>query len=59
MSTKGLIKHLSRRNKKFNYSGNHESIATAEILAEMYPNTKNIHGYSIVKGDWVFLVAWC
>ncbi len=29
--------------------GNHESIATVDFLAEMYPNTKNIHGYSFVK----------
>ena len=25
--------------------GNHETIATANFLAELYPNTKNIHGY--------------
>jgi uncharacterized protein len=31
--------------------GNHESIATADFLAEMYPNTKNIHGYSFIKND--------
>jgi hypothetical protein len=31
--------------------GNHESNATINFLAEMYPNTKNIHGYSIKKGD--------
>lgn len=31
--------------------GNHESIATVDFLAEMYPNTKNIHGYSFIKGD--------
>jgi hypothetical protein len=31
--------------------GNHESIATINFLAEMYPNTKNIHGYAIQKGD--------
>lgn len=31
--------------------GNHESIATADFLAEMYPNTKNIHGYSLVMND--------
>ena len=29
--------------------GNHESVATADFLAEMYPNTKNIHGYSFIK----------
>tara|TARA_Y100000034_G_scaffold47836_1_gene58986 strand:- start:2178 stop:2783 length:606 start_codon:yes stop_codon:yes gene_type:complete len=31
--------------------GNHESLATADFLAEMYPNTKNIHGYSFKKDD--------
>ena len=31
--------------------GNHESNATINFLAEMYPNTKNIHGHSIKKGD--------
>jgi len=31
--------------------GNHESIATVDFLAEMYPNTKNIHGYSFIKND--------
>jgi Icc-related predicted phosphoesterase len=31
--------------------GNHESLATINFLAEMYPNTKNIHGYAIQKGD--------
>jgi hypothetical protein len=31
--------------------GNHESMATIDFLAEMYPNTKNIHGYSFIKND--------
>jgi len=31
--------------------GNHESFATADLLAQMYPITKNIHGYSFQKGD--------
>jgi len=31
--------------------GNHEGIATVEFLSEMYPNTKNIHGYSMVLND--------
>lgn len=31
--------------------GNHESNATVDFLAEMYPNTKNIHGYSFKKED--------
>ncbi len=31
--------------------GNHESSATIDFLSKMYPNTKNIHGHSIKKGD--------
>lgn len=31
--------------------GNHESVATADFLAEMYSNTKNIHGDSFIKGN--------
>lgn len=31
--------------------GNHESAATIDFLAQMYPNTKNIHGYGFKKKD--------
>lgn len=31
--------------------GNHESVSTADFLAQAYPNTKNIHGGSFRKGD--------
>jgi len=31
--------------------GNHESVATADFLAEAYPNTKNIHAGSFRKDD--------
>ena len=31
--------------------GNHESVATIDFLAQMYPNTKNIHGYGIKKNN--------
>lgn len=31
--------------------GNHETVATANMLAEVYPNTKNIHGYSFKIND--------
>lgn len=31
--------------------GNHESVAAADFLAEMYAPTKNIHGYSFQKDD--------
>jgi hypothetical protein len=52
MSTKGLIKPFIEKNQEvLIIPGNHESIATADFLAEMYSNTKNIHGYSISKKD--------
>jgi len=32
--------------------GNHESFATNDFLVEMYaPETKNLHGYSFIRGD--------
>jgi len=31
--------------------GNHESFATADFLAQMYPGTKNIHGDSFKKNN--------
>jgi Icc-related predicted phosphoesterase len=31
--------------------GNHDSLATIDFLEEMYPNTKNIHGYSFIKNN--------
>ena len=31
--------------------GNHESVATIDFLAQMYPNTKNIHGYGLKKNN--------
>jgi len=31
--------------------GNHESSATTEFLSQMYPGTRNIHGYYFKKGD--------
>jgi hypothetical protein len=31
--------------------GNHESVATADFLAEMYDNTTNIHGYAFSKNN--------
>jgi len=50
-STEGIIGPFIKRNKKvFLVPGNHESIATANFLAELY-NVKNLHGYSIKFGD--------
>ena len=31
--------------------GNHESFATTDFLTQMYPGTKNIHGYSFQKNN--------
>ena len=31
--------------------GNHENLPTVNSLAEIYEGTKNLHGYSIKKGD--------
>ena len=51
-STKNLIGPFIKNKKQvLLIHGNHESIATANFLAEMYPLTKNIHGCSFVKND--------
>jgi hypothetical protein len=52
MSTKDLIGPFAKAKKQvLLIPGNHESIATTDFLAEMYPNTKSIHGYSFQRGD--------
>jgi len=49
-STKNIIGPFVKAKKQvLLIPGNHESIATIEFLAELYPNTKNIHGYSFIK----------
>lgn len=51
-STKNIVGPFIKAKKQvLLIPGNHESIATADFLAEMYPNTKNIHGYSFRKDD--------
>jgi len=51
-STKNLIGPFVKIGKKvLLIPGNHETLAMADFLAEMYPNTKNLHGYSIKIGD--------
>ena len=51
-STKNLIGPFIKAKKQvLLIPGNHESIATVDFLAEMYPNTKNIHGYSFKKDN--------
>ncbi len=50
-STQGLIGPFVQRNKQvLIVPGNHESIATADFLAEVY-GIKNIHGYSLKYKD--------
>ncbi len=52
MSTKNLIGPFIKEKKQvLIIPGNHESVATADFLAEMYENTKNIHGYSFSKDN--------
>jgi Icc-related predicted phosphoesterase len=51
-STKNIIGPFIKAKKQvLLIPGNHESIATVDFLAEMYPDTKNIHGYSFIKND--------
>ena len=51
-STKNIIGPFVKEKKQvLLIPGNHESIATVDFLAEMYPNTKNIHGYSFITGN--------
>src|SRR3989338_5167413 len=53
LSTKNIIGPFTRMKKQvLLIPGNHETVATADFLAELYaPYTKNIHGYSIRVGD--------
>ncbi|VVB82014.1 Calcineurin-like phosphoesterase [uncultured archaeon] len=51
-STKNIIGPFVKAKKQvLLIPGNHESIATADFLAEMYPDTKNIHGYAFKKDN--------
>lgn len=50
-STEGILGPFVKKKKKvLLIPGNHESIATADFLAELY-GQKNIHGYSIKMKD--------
>jgi|SRR3989344_999527 len=50
-STAGIIGPFLKRNKKvILIPGNHETIATADFLAELY-NVTNLHGYSLKIKD--------
>ena len=49
-STKNIIGPFIKAKKKvLLIPGNHETFATADFLAESYPDTKNIHGYSFMQ----------
>ncbi len=51
-STDNIIGPFAKAGKKvLLIPGNHETIATADFLAEVYPDTKNIHGYAMKFGD--------
>jgi Icc-related predicted phosphoesterase len=51
-STKNLIGPFIKAKKQvLLIPGNHEPLTTVDFLTEMYPNTKNIHGYSFKKDD--------
>ena len=51
-SVKNLIGPFLKVNKQvLIIPGNHESMATIDFLTEMYPNAKNIHGYSFKKDN--------
>lgn len=51
MSTENLVGPFAKRGQKVVLlPGNHETMATADFLAELYGAT-NLHGYSIKAGD--------
>ena len=51
-STDNIIGPFAKVGKKvLLIPGNHETLATADFLAEVYSNTKNIHGYAMKFGD--------
>ena len=51
MHTHGLVGPFKAAGKKVVLiPGNHETVATADFLAELY-GVKNLHGYSIYNGD--------
>ncbi len=51
-STDNLIGPFTKEKKPvLVIHGNHESIATIDFLSQLYADTKNIHGYSVMHGD--------
>ncbi|MFH1063892.1 MAG: metallophosphoesterase [Candidatus Woesearchaeota archaeon] len=53
MSTDNIIGPFAKRHKKvLLIPGNHETVATADFLADLYkPHARNIHGYSVRYKD--------
>jgi hypothetical protein len=51
-STDNLIGPFAKEKKQvLLIPGNHETVATANFLSEVYDNVKNIHGYAVKIGD--------
>lgn len=51
-STKNLIGPFVKEKKPvLLIHGNHEALATVDFLSQLYPSTKNLHGYSFSSGD--------
>ena len=51
-STENIVGPFMKVNKQvLLIPGNHETMATTNFLAEMYPPTKSIHGYSFKKDN--------
>tara|TARA_Y100000310_G_C20642060_1_gene794529 strand:+ start:357 stop:998 length:642 start_codon:yes stop_codon:yes gene_type:complete len=51
-STKNIVgPFLNAKTQVLLIPGNHEGVATVDFLAQYYPNTKNIHGYSFKRDN--------
>jgi len=51
-STKNLIGPFIKENKEvILIPGNHETMSTITPLTQIYPGTRHVHGYSVIKGD--------
>ncbi len=51
-STKNLVGPFVKEKKPvLLLHGNHEALATVDFLSQLYPSTKNLHGYSFSSGD--------
>lgn len=51
-STKNIVGPFIKQDKEvLIIPGNHETMSTINLLAETYPKTKHLHGYSLKKND--------